>query len=225
MSGGGRLSSAEAVEVYRRAYPARMSEALGETFEACWRVLGDDEFLAAAAEFARATPSRSHDLGDYGQAFPAFLLARAADHAPFIADLGRLEWAFKEVFHRAPHAGLSPAALAAAAKPTSRLVLGGSAELLALGHRVLDLWRRDREDATPVTEADWAGTQKVLLYKKGGSEVWSRELDDASFDALSRLAGGAPLDEALAAAEGLDEAKAGELFAFLASEGLVEAVK
>ena len=45
IAGGGKLTPAEAVGVYRNGYPARLSEALGETFEACWRMLGDMNFL------------------------------------------------------------------------------------------------------------------------------------------------------------------------------------
>lgn len=224
MTGGGRLSSAEAVEVYRGAYPARMSEALGETFEACWRVLGDEDFLSACADYSRATPSRTHNLSDYGADFPRFLLARAKDHAPFIADLGRLEWEFKELFHREPHRGLPAAELASRAKPDSRLVIGAASALLALEHRVLAVWRRDRADATPLSPADWTGTQTVLLYKDGGSDVFSRELDAPSFAALSALRAGAPLDAALESAAGMTESSAAGLFSFLASSGLVTEV-
>ena len=42
----GRLkTAASALEVYRRAYVARLTEALGDTYEAVWSVLGDDVFF------------------------------------------------------------------------------------------------------------------------------------------------------------------------------------
>ena len=216
VTGGGRLGPAAAVGVYRRAYPARMSEALGETFEACWRVLGDAAFLAACADYARAIPSVSADLSDYGRGFPDFLLARHGADAPFVADLGRLEWEFKELFHARAHAGLEPGALAATAGPRSGLVFGEAFKVLSFGHRVAAIRRRDRADETPLSPADWTGREDLALYKAGTSEVFLRALTPPQAAALRSLAGGAALEDALAGAEGLDESGAAELFAFLA---------
>lgn len=225
VTGGGRLSPAAAVEVYRRAYPARMSEALGETFEACWRVLGDEAFLAACADYARATPSASADLADYGRTFPEFLLARHGADAPFIADLARLEWEFKELFHAAPHAGLPPEALAAKAGPGSVLALGGAFRLFSFSHRVSALRRRDRADATPLAPAEWEGREDLVLYKDGTNEVYSRAVTAPQAAALRALSAGTPLEDALAGAAGLDEAGAGELFSFLAAARAVVEVR
>lgn len=223
--GGGKLAPAAAVGVYREGYPARLSEALGETFEACWRALGDEDFLDACRTFARRVPSRSHNLSDYGEGFPEFLLERHGAHAPFIGDLGRLEWAYKNLFHAAPHAGLTPAALAGSADGGSVLVFGSARALLSFSHRVRGLWLRDRADDTPLTPADWSGPESVLLYKNGGSRVFSRALSGPEAAALSGLIAGRPLAEALAAAEGLDEAAATALFAFLSESGLVAEVR
>ncbi len=221
VEGGGRLSAAEAVAVYRRGYPARLTEALGETFEACWRVMGDEDFLAACREFVARTPSRSHNLSDYGETFPDFLAARAdAEAAPFLGDLARFEWAFKELFHAAPRPGLSAAALAKAARPDSVLRLAGPLVLLSFGHRVYGLWKRDRADATPVTRADWEGPERLALYKEGGNPVFVRELSAPEHAALAALAAGRTAADALAGS-GLDEAGAAALFAFLAEGGLV----
>lgn len=225
VTGGGRLTPAAAVEVYRRAYPARLSEALGETFEACWRVLGDRAFLAACADYAREVPSVSADLADYGRGFPEFLLARHGGDAPFIADLGRLEWEFKELFHAAPHAGLAPGALAAKAGPRSVLVLGGAFRLFSFAHRIAAIRRRDRGDETPLAPADWEGREDLALYKNGTSEVFLRALTAPQAAALRALAGGTPLEDALAGAAGLDEAGAAELFAFLAEARAVTEVR
>ncbi|MBI4370927.1 MAG: putative DNA-binding domain-containing protein [Elusimicrobia bacterium] len=223
--GGGRLSPAEAVAVYVRGYPARLTEALGETFQVCWRVLGDENFFAACRDYIAGHPSRSHNLSDYGSDFPACLGARPDSvQAPFLEDLARFEWAFKELFHKAPHDGLAAARLAAAAGPASRLRLGSASVLLALNHRVYGIWRRDRADDTPLRPRDWEGAERLLLYKAGSNPVFVRELPVPEHAALSALEKGLPLGEALAAADGLDEAGARTLFAFLAESGLIAAV-
>lgn len=228
VSGGGKLSAAEALAVYRAGYPARLTEALGETFETCWRVLGDEQFFAVAKDYIARTPSLSHNLSDYGATFPDFLespaFGRFGISAPYLGDLARFEWSFKELFHEAPRAGLEPQGLAAAARPDSVLTLGPR-RLLALRHRVYGLWKRDRADDTPVADREWTGPERVLLYKKGGNDVFVRVLSAAEHSALAALSAGRPLEAALAAAEGLDAAGAQELFAFLAGERLVAEVR
>jgi hypothetical protein len=214
VTGGGRLSAREAVDVYRRGYPARMSEALGETFEACWRVLGDADFLKDCAAYARSVPSVTHNLSDYGRTFPAFLLKRHRAHAPFIADLAQLEWEFKNLFHEKP----AESGSAAAAHGGSTFVLAPH-RLLSFGHRVHAIWRRDRDDDSPLRKADWTGAERILLHKKG-----SRVLSAAEAKALASLAKGRPLADALEKS-GLDEDGTRAFFEFLGGAGLVAEVR
>lgn len=226
VTGGGTLTAAEAVDVYRRGYPARLTEALGETFEACWRVLGDEDFFAACRDFIARTPSQSHNLSDYGAAFPEFLESRPeSDAAAFLGDLARYEWTFKELFHEKPHASLSAQALAAKVRPNSTLRFGGAVRLSTFRHRVHGIWKRDRADETPLEDAEWTGSERLVLYKKEGNSIFVRELTAPEHAALSGLAAGRPLDEALAAAEGLDDAGAAELFAFVADSAIVTEVR
>lgn len=224
VTGGGRLTPGDAVEVYRRGYPARLSEALGETFRSCWRVLGDEDFLAACAEYARAVPSTSHNLSDYGRTFPEFLKERHGAHAPFIAELGRLEWEYKEIFHRAPHASLTAKELAAKATEKSVFTLGAATALLSFEFKVTGIWTRDKTNETALTKEDWTGAERVLLFKRGDNEVRHVELDRPAFQVLTALRDGKKLDDALASADGMDERAVGSLFEFIAKNGLVESV-
>lgn len=228
VTGGGKLSARESVDVYAKGYVARLTDALGETFEACWRVLGDEHFFAVAADHIRRFPSSSYNLSDYGASFPDFLRGGALEprglEAPYLGDLAAFEWEYKELFHQAPHAGLDAAALAAKAKPDSRFRFGSALRLLALEHRVHGLWKRDRADDTPIADAEWSGKQFLALYKKEGNDVFVKELSAAEHAALTALAAGRTLDEALASAEGMDEAGARSLFAFLAESRLIAEV-
>jgi hypothetical protein len=223
--GGGRLTSAEAVEVYRSGYPARISEALGETFEACWRMLGDEAFLGACRVYARSTPSQSANLSDYGSSFPDFLLNRFKKEAPFIGDLARLEWGFKELFHAKAHAGLTPVNLSVAVKKDSVLVFGSAVRLLSFQRSVHGLWKRDRSDNSPLRRSDWSGREQVLLYKSGGTPVFSRVIAAPGASALRSLLSGRPLDESLASAKGMDETLSHELFSFISGAGLITEVR
>ncbi|MFI5361514.1 MAG: putative DNA-binding domain-containing protein [Elusimicrobiota bacterium] len=225
VTGGGKLTAAEAVDVYRGGYPSRLTEALGETYETCWRVLGDEGFFAAARGYIARAPSRSHNLSDYGADFPEYLesLPIASD-APYLGDLARLAWTFKELFHEAPHAPLDPAVLAAKARPDCVLRFGPALRLLSHRHRVYGIFRRDNEDETPIETAEWRGSERLLLYKKESNAILARELTAPEHAALTALAAGRPLGGALAGAEGLDEAGARELFGFVSASGIVTGV-
>ena len=224
VKGGGKLTSAEAVDVYRAGYTARLSEALGETFNACWRMLGDVDFLEACRVYARSVPSQSHNLSDYGSSFPDFLLTRFGEHAPFIGDLARLEWSFKELFHAAPHAVLSSEALSAV-KEDSVLIMGSAVSLLSFKHKVHGLWKRDRSDDSLLKRSDWEGREQVLLYKSGGTPVFSRIIAAPEASAFRSLMRGLPLNEALAASKSLGVAAARSLFSFIAEAGLVTEIR
>lgn len=225
VSGGGKLTPEAAVAVYRRGHTARLTEALGETYERVWRVLGDDGFFAACAAFIPTERSTSWNLSDYGRTFPEFLESRAElAHAPFLGDLARLEWAFKELFHAQPHAGLPPQELAAAAGPGARLVFGAATALLSLRHRVHAVWTRELEDDSPLDPESWRGREDLFLHKKDG-RVWSRALTPPEAAALAGLRAGRALEEALAGAEGLDEEAVSALFRDLAESGAVVEVR
>lgn len=225
VTGGGKLTPAEAVGVYREGYPARMAEALGETFEACWRVLGDEDFLEACKIYSRATPSVSHNLSDYGSSFPEFLHKRFKKQAPFIKDLAVLEWSFKEVFHAAAGAVLPPGHLAVAVKDNSVLVFSTAVRLLHLDNSVHAVWKRDRGDSTPLIPSDWKGSQQVLLYRSGGTTVFSSVIAAPEASTLKSLLDGRSVGEALAASKGLNEAAARNLFSFISSSGLITEVR
>ncbi len=218
--GGGKLSADEALAVYSRGYVARLTEALGETFEACWRVLGDERFFAAAAEYIRRNPSRSANLSDYGdnflrcQAFESF-------EFPFLGDLATYEWEFKELFHVAPHRGLDAATLSARAKPDSRFRFGSAHRLLCFQHRVYPIWKRDRNDDSPLDPGQWQGPEHLLIYKKEGNSIFVRELSAAEFATLNSLRDGRTLADALESAPGMDAEAAQSLFGFIADSGLI----
>lgn len=221
VTGGGRLSPEGAVAVYRRAYPARLTEALGETYRRCWRVLGDDDFFAACAAFIPTERSRSGNLSDYGRSLPEFLESwSGAAHAPFLGDLARLEWAFKVLFHAKQHEGLPAGELAASASPGTRFVFGAATAVLTLRHRVHAVWTRELDDDSPLDPESWRGREDLFLYKKDG-RVYSRVLTPPESAALTGLRAGLQLEKALSAAEGLDAESTSALFRDLAESGSV----
>ena len=100
-------SKKRALLVYQDGYRARLTEALGETFEACWWVLGDDTFFALCASFVRAHPSLDYNLNSYGREFPEYLYNhKLSEEIPFLFDLASFEWSFKKLFECKQHTSL-----------------------------------------------------------------------------------------------------------------------
>ncbi len=88
------------VAVYVQGYPARIREALRETFPAVAHILGDRSFAALADRYARGVPADLRNLNLVGAALPAYLESdRASDDLPFLPALAELECAVDRCFH------------------------------------------------------------------------------------------------------------------------------
>ena len=106
---GGSLSKEEAIDVYKRAYKARFTDVLGETFESVWWVLGDAHFFEIAHEYIYTHREFVYNLSEYGKTFPEFLSKNPVLKTyPFLSDLTSFEWTFKELFHEEDAGGINP---------------------------------------------------------------------------------------------------------------------
>lgn len=104
--GAGRLSREEAYQVYTTDYVLRMTEVLGEQFGGCWKVLGDDDFLATCELYIKENPSTFKTLSLYGEHFPSFLQKHQGEDFDFIGELAQFEWAYQSLFHSQPDSDL-----------------------------------------------------------------------------------------------------------------------
>jgi hypothetical protein len=96
----GELTSMRVLKVYKDDYFARLSEALGSTFETTWEVIGDDAFFKACEEYIMQNPSSFYSLGNYGEHFSSFLQREGYDSdIPFVSELAEFEWSFWKIFH------------------------------------------------------------------------------------------------------------------------------
>ncbi|MFT4571858.1 MAG: hypothetical protein ACI8TX_002746 [Hyphomicrobiaceae bacterium] len=196
---GGTLDRQGAVDVYRNGYTARLTEQLGETFEGVWWVLGDQEFFALCRAFISEHYSISYNLSDYGRELPSFIAATLnTDEIPFLPELAEFELAFTELFHRAEHAHLDAAGVAANIDaPSTRLEIGQCVFLRRHAYAVQRLWRLRKGPQAAAQDENWREDERLLGYKLNG-EIFLRELDQPSFEALEALARGVELGEALA---------------------------
>ena len=195
---GGSLSSETALEVYRTGHIVRLTEALGETFEALWWVAGDDDYFCLAKEFLLAHPSTTYNLSDFGELFPAFLAARQPfSDLPFLADLARFEWAFKEVFHLPSHTSLTPDQFQQhSLSGNLRFVFAPSVRLFHSPYSVYEIWKRRGTEQQSLSEDDWKTPQWLLLYKHQ-QQIYVKHVNEPEYLLLDYLCSSASIEESL----------------------------
>ena len=220
----GGADGAERIGIYRNAVFANYRTALRQSYPVVLRLVGAPFFDAAVDAFVRVHPSRSGDLGDYGDAFGDFLVAYPhAAALPYLPDVARLEWAIDEAKRAADPVGGAADVLAALGAlaperlPGARLVLAPSCRALASAFPILRIWQANQADDVVPVSLD-AGAQH-LLVRRVGDEVAIAAIAPAQHAFLAALAREESIASAIDAAHALDAAfdLAAALRAYLAS--------
>ncbi|MGE0525585.1 MAG: putative DNA-binding domain-containing protein [Bdellovibrionales bacterium] len=192
------LSTTECLEIYSRGYLARLTEAIGETFEATWWVLGDDDFFLLCSDYIKSAPSNFYDLSDYGNGFPEFLAKQKQSvEIPFLVDLARFEMGFKEIFHKGNISAQATDWTHSTGNGDSfRLKISPSALLMESRFPVYTIWGSRAESVESLTSVDLSQAEHILMYKQK-SQVFVRLLESDEFALMSALAQQKPLENAL----------------------------
>jgi hypothetical protein len=213
------LTSVERLEIYARAYYARLLECMRAEFPMLAKAMGEELFDEFAVDYLRRHPSRSYTLCELGAKFAQFLSeTRPApgqgelevQWPDFLIDLARLEWTFNEVFDGpgVEHEKLLDQeqlqAIPGDRWPDVRLVAAPCLRLLELGSPVHRYYRalRDQDDAAPPDPAPtWlAVTRRDFICRH-------YELTEPQFNLLGSLMAGGTIQEAVVkAACGIPEA-------------------
>jgi hypothetical protein len=171
------LTAIERLEIYNRAYFARLLECLREEYSVLAAALGSELFDSFAIGYLEAHPSQSYTLSRLGEKFPEFLAqtrptvggtlvtpsaSRAvansdetADWPEFMIDLARLERTINEVFDGPGSEGrplLDGARLSAFSPerwPETRLVCVACLRLMRLSHPVSEYFAAIRRGEKP----------------------------------------------------------------------------
>lgn len=201
--------AARGLEAYRANAEAIAERALAAAFPTVRAMVGEDDFRQLARVFRHAHPPREGDLGEWGDAFPAWLAAHAALAPwPWLGDAARLDLALHRC-ERAADASLDAASLAQLeSTDPSRLrleLMPGCALLrspwpIATIHRAHQLDEAHSEAAFAAVRTAIAGQcgEQVLVARRGwravvhaldpGWAAWTQDLLDgvALADALAR---------------------------------------
>ena len=218
----GRVPASERFATYVHAANANWREALAGTYPVVARLVGPAFFAEVARRYARAHPSASGDLHEFGAQLAEFLAGYppAADLA-YLPDVARLEWAWHRSFHAADAAPLDRRALGAVrpeAQGAIRLRLHPSVRLLRSAHPVASIWEANQEgrDGTP----DRSRGPEWILVQRDGVEVAVHRLRAPEWRFLEAIAGGADLDAASECLGDDTEALLGPLLARMAAAGV-----
>ncbi len=227
---GGTLDADGALGVYRDGYTARLTEALGETFEAVWWVLGDEGFFSVCRRYIYSHPSRETNLSVYGEPFAAFVAAQPeADGLPFVGDLALFEWKFQALFHAPAHqpAG-EPVLTKLTGAPDAWISIGSAVFLFESLYAIHEIWKLRKQNQDDYERPDVDAAARLVAFK-AGTECAVRALSHAEFAALGALMDERPLSEALECAievdPGFDADAVASFFHTLASAGLIADVR
>jgi hypothetical protein len=203
------LTSLERLEIYARAYYARLLECLRTEFPMCVRAVGEAAFDQLALEYLQHYPSRSYTLNRLGENFPRFLEetrppveAGGGDWPSLLVELAELEWAMGEVFDGPGLEGSDPGDFSALERLAPeefgrcRLLTSPSLRLLSFQFPVSAYWeqlKRGGEVVPPAAQPTWLALVRVDYI------VRRHHLSEPEFLILRRLQSGGSVVEAIAA--------------------------
>lgn len=185
--------------VYRGNVFGNWADALAGAYPVTQRIVGAEFFDAMARDFARAYPSSSGDLHEYGAQLAPFLAGYAhTQDLPYLPEVARLEW----LVHRAYHAA-DPAPFDVA-HPTEARIAPACA-LLAAEWPAASIWLAHQEGGDPASVHLAAGAELALVHRPDW-RVEVSALRPGDYHFLERLMAGAGLGAALEAAVAADAA-------------------
>lgn len=194
----------ERLSIHRNTCRRTLINALGLTYPAVQRLVGNSFFDAAAEHFIDEAASgipESACLDEYGREFGAFLASFApAARLRYLAEVANLEWAINEALHAPEAARVDSAQLATriGADPEVRFVPHPSIRLLSLQFPADIIWRGvlEEDDAT-LASVDLASGPVWLLVERTEAGPQVHRLTEPAWHFTERLCAGVPFRAAL----------------------------
>lgn len=184
--------------IYRNNYLITLGNALRTTYPAIERLVGAEFFAALTSAFVGRHPPRSPIMARYGDEFPGFLgRFPALEEFPYLADVGRLEYARVRAYHAADVARfVFDGETAATAAMDGPATLHPSVDIINSAYPIYSIWQAQFGDGQPA-EPDWL-PETVLVWRHGASETAeAMRIDGRERDLLMHLESGGSLAELL----------------------------
>ncbi len=198
----GKTPGVKRIDVYADGYIARMHEALGETYPAVRRILGDNDFLTVARAYAEVHPSQDYSLSRAGKHLARFLAGSShAKKLPFLPDLAALEWRIVESFHATqeePADTRSLKELSPEEWEAVRFCFQPSVFLVSSRWPILDIWQARNEPPGSIN-VDLVDRPQNVLVHRPEFQVRCELLDPGQTRLLNLLKSGKSLGQAVEA--------------------------
>ena len=194
----------ERLAVYRGNVAGNTARALANAYPIVRKILGEEFFDGLAREYARAHPSTSGDLNDYGSQLAEFVAGFAhTQDLPYLPDVARMEWLAHRAYYAADAAPLDPARLAAVPEADYaklRPVLAPACGLLASRWPLARIWTVHQGDYAGAFEGDLdSGPDRILVHRPRWRAI-VEPIRPGEYRFLGCALGGDSLGHALAAA-------------------------
>ena len=211
ISGNGRLSPVQQLEIYREQFWLRHTSSLVEDFPGLGGILGQEQWEKLAEQYLTEVTPDSYDLRDLGARLPE-VIERAdwLPHQALCLDMARLELAYIEVFDARDTPPLAPERLATIPEETfaeARLVIAPSVRLLSVRYPVGNLRRKLRASADEPVPIPDESPQHLVVYRRE-RQLWDMPVSQVGFTFLAGLAAGKTLGAAAELAASDPEAEA-----------------
>ena len=194
------LTAKERVDVYARAYFARLHGCLAEDFPAIVQLLSEAQFHRLARLYLTRYPSRHYSLNFLGARLPKFLQGRVrVPQRALLGDIARLEVAMAQVFDAACVPALAPKeleALSPARIAGLRLRPVAAFQLLELGHAVNALVTASRRGLA-LPKAPRRRSWIAVWRREYNYQVTRQDLIEPQFRLLRALIRGKTIVQAL----------------------------
>ena len=205
----GTVPGIERMRVYEEAYPARIWEALKETYEAVQFVLGKEVFLHLSRQYAVTYPSQDYNLSRAGRHLPVFLRTHELmRELPFIADLALLEGLISESFH-VPELDCESLTQLSLLNPEQyenlTLRFQPSIKLIESEWPLLDIWNSRKKNASGISIELRNRPQKIIIHKME-RVVYCELIDSIRYALLQELLKGQTLSDGVDCISHLDGA-------------------
>jgi hypothetical protein len=193
-------------DVYRNNVIVGLAAALASAYPVVGRIVGTDFFEAMARCYVAAEPPRSPVLLDYGATFADFIAGFApAASLPYLADVARIERAWRESYHSAEAEPLAAADLASIEEARVAglvLALHPSLRLVRSRFAARTIWTMNASGGE-IGPVDASAAEDALIVRPA-AEVEVRSVPPGGAEFILALLSGATLGEAADAALAAD---------------------
>jgi hypothetical protein len=189
--------------VYRGNVFGNWAQALAGAYPIVRKIVGADFFDGLARQYARAHPSASGDLNEYGAQLPDFVAAfPATQDLPYLPDVARMEW----LAHRAYYAEDAALFNLRTLDGYSVLRLAPACALLVSEWPLARIWTVHQDDYEGEIDVDLrSGPDRILVHRPGW-RAQVRSLATGDYRFLDSVREKRTLEEALEAAAAEDAA-------------------